>query len=60
MHFVVIEALRVNSLPASHIFHCLLIIFAKSLYPDQVRSNVRPDLDIADTDGIPKIIFCKS
>ena len=35
----------VYSLPTSDIFCCLLIMFANSLYPDQARQNVRPDLD---------------
>ena len=34
-----------NSLPARGNFCCLLIAFANSLDPDQVRQNVRPDLD---------------
>ena len=34
---VVIDALRVNSLPASNTFRCLLITFVKTLFPDQTR-----------------------
>ena len=32
------------SLPAGGDFSCLLITFANSLYPDQARQNVRPEL----------------
>ena len=34
-----------NSVPASDLICHLLITFANSLYPDQARHNVVPDLD---------------
>ena len=33
-----------NSLPARGDFSCLLITFVNSLYPDQARQNVGPEL----------------
>ena len=37
--------LCINSLPASGKFHCLLMIFANSLDPDQDGQKIGPDLD---------------
>ena len=38
-------SVQINSLPANSDFCCLLMIFANSLFPDQDRHSVGPDLD---------------
>ena len=40
-----VAQLTLNSFPASRDFCHLLIIFANSLYPDQARQNIGPDLE---------------